>query len=69
MTKNYHVYAFEWAQTSVTWYIDGVQTCRVTSSSIPTKPMYLIINTAITSGGASGLPVTTHVDYVKVTQP
>jgi beta-glucanase (GH16 family) len=75
VTKNYHVYGFKWTSTSLTWYIDGVQTCQVTDTShIPSQPMYLIINVAVGGGGGgtvnnATLPQSTYVNYVKVTQP
>jgi beta-glucanase (GH16 family) len=74
VTRNFHVYDLVWTSSSLTWLIDGVQTCQFSGDiQIPTKPMYLIINTAM--GGDAGsvndatLPQTLQVDYVKVTQP
>jgi len=72
VSQNWHVYDLIWAAGSLIWEIDGVQTCKFTSS-IPSHPMFLMINTAM--GGAGGnvnngtLPQTLQVDYVKVTQP
>ena len=72
MSQNYHVYDLIWAAGSLIWEIDGEQTCKFTTS-IPSHPMFLMINTAL--GGSGGtvnnasLPQTTSVDYVKVTQP
>ena len=64
---NYHVYRLEWAPGSVTWKIDGVQTCRVTSG-VPSTPMFLLLNIA-SHGTVAGLPQSMIVDYVTVTQP
>jgi beta-glucanase (GH16 family) len=66
-----HVYTLIWASGSLTWQIDGVQTCQITCY-VPTTPMFMIINTAV--GGIGGgtvknstLPQTTQIDYVRVT--
>jgi len=71
-SRNWHVYKLIWAAGSLKWQVDGVTTCTVTSS-VPSSPMYLIINTAV--GGIGGgsvdnstLPQTMLVDYVKVTR-
>jgi beta-glucanase (GH16 family) len=71
-SRNWHVYKLIWAAGSLKWHVDGVTTCTVTSS-VPSSPMYLIINTAV--GGIGGgsvdsstLPQTMLVDYVKVTR-
>lgn len=69
-SQNWHTYTLIWAPGSLTWKIDGVQTCQVTSY-VPTTPMFLIIDTAVGGGGGgtvrnSTLPQTTEVDYVRV---
>jgi beta-glucanase (GH16 family) len=71
VSQNWHIYTLVWAPGSLTWEIDGVQTCHITSY-VPTTPMFLIIDTAV--GGIGGgmvkkstLPQTTQVDYVRVT--
>jgi len=67
----FHTHQMIWAPGSLTWKIDGVQTCRITSG-VPSTPMYLMINIAM--GGFGGavndatLPQTMVVDYLKVTQ-
>jgi beta-glucanase (GH16 family) len=71
VSQNWHVYTLIWAPGSLTWEIDGVQTCQITSY-VPTTPMFLIINTAVGGAGAgtvqnSTLPQTTEIDYVRVT--
>jgi len=71
VSQNWHVYTLVWAPGSMTWEIDGVQTCHITSY-VPTTPMFMIIDTAL--GGVGGgtvknstLPQTTQIDYVRVT--
>jgi beta-glucanase (GH16 family) len=71
VSQNWHVYTLIWAPGSLTWEIDGVQTCQVTSY-VPTTPMFLIIDTAVGGAGAgtvqnSTLPQTTDINYVRVT--
>jgi beta-glucanase (GH16 family) len=64
-SQSFHVYRFEWGQGTAVWKVDGVQTCRVTSS-VPSTPMFLMLNIA-SHGSVSGLPQTMSVDYVTVT--
>ncbi len=71
VSQNWHTYTLIWAPGSLTWKIDGVQTCQITSY-VPTTPMFLIIDTAVGGAGAgivrsSTLPQTTEIDYVGVT--
>ena len=70
-TQDFHIFSIEWDATSIRWLIDGEERFKSTTN-IPTKPMYLIINTSI--GGdwpgipddASVFPNYLIVDYVKV---
>jgi beta-glucanase (GH16 family) len=69
-SQNWHTYTLIWAPGSLTFQIDGVQTCHITSY-VPTTPMFMIINTAM--GGVGGgtvqnstLPQTTEIDYARV---
>ena len=70
VSQNWHTYTLVWAPGSLTWEIDGVQTCKITSY-VPSTPMFMIINLAV--GGVGGgtvqnstLPQTTEIDYVTV---
>jgi beta-glucanase (GH16 family) len=71
VSRNWHVYQLVWAPGSLTWKVDGATTCTKTSS-IPSHPMFLMVNTAMGGSGgtidASTLPETTFVDYVKIVQ-
>lgn len=70
-SREFHVYALEWEQDSLRWYIDG-KLLHSTAEGVPHTPHYLILNTAV--GGAwPGNPDSTTVfpqfhdiDYVKV---
>ena len=73
-SKNFHVYDLIWSAGSLVWKIDGVVTCTLTESAVPSHPMFLIINLAMGGSGGgtvnnSTLPSSTYVNYVKVTQP
>jgi beta-glucanase (GH16 family) len=68
----WHTYTLVWAPGSLTWKVDGVQTCQMTTL-VPSTPMFLIINTAVGGVGAaqvdtSTLPQETQVEYVRVTK-
>ena len=70
-TRDFHIYALEWEPDSIRWYIDG-NLIYATTSGIPHKPHYLILNTAI-GGSWPGNPDSTTVfpqyhdiDYVRV---
>ena len=73
VSKSWHTYDVVWAPNSLVWKIDGVTTCTVTQS-VPTTPMFLIMQTAV-GGTAAGtvdpstLPQTHQIDYVRVTAP
>lgn len=78
-TTRFMVYRLQWTASSIIWSVDpedgtGFQTLRSLSSNIPTNPMFLIINQAI--GGIGGgtpvsgdYPLTSEVDWVRVTRP
>ena len=70
VNHNWHVYTLIWSAKELLFRIDGITTCKFTST-IPSTPMFMIINTAV--GGVGGgqivnntLPQTTRVDYVRV---
>jgi beta-glucanase (GH16 family) len=72
-TKDFHIYALEWEPDSIRWYIDG-HLIHKTTSGIPHKPHYLILNTAI-GGSWPGRPDSTttfprfhDIDWVRVFQ-
>jgi beta-glucanase (GH16 family) len=71
-SQNWHVYTMTWKAGSVTYAIDGTPAGCSHTQNVPTTPMFLIINNAISNGWqvvASDYPQTMQVDYVKVTQP
>jgi hypothetical protein len=73
VSENYHVYDLVWSAGSLVWMIDGVTTCTVTESYVPSGPMYVKIGGFM--GGATGgtinnstLPWNTNIQYLEVTQ-
>jgi beta-glucanase (GH16 family) len=74
LSTAFHVYSLLWNNSSITWYIDGEQTCQITND-IPQTPMYLLLDTAV-GGNWPGppdastiFPQYTEVNYVRVYQP
>jgi beta-glucanase (GH16 family) len=70
VSQNWHTYTFVWSKGKAVWQIDGTTTCTITQS-VPSTPMFLIINTAMGGDGggtidASTLPQTLTVNYVRV---
>jgi len=76
-SKDFHVFAVEWAAKSIKWFVDGelfwTRTLGVDHVSfIPSQPDYIILNTAIQprlwnkGAGTGSYPVTHTVDYVRV---
>jgi Glycosyl hydrolases family 16 len=72
VSQNFHTFGLIWRAGSATWTIDGATTCVVTQN-VPSRPMFLIINTAV--GGIGGgtvnpatLPQSSVIDGVTVRQ-
>ncbi len=79
-TDNFHVYAVEWDETEIRWYVDDVMYAMQNSWSTTTapfpapfdEPFYLLFNVAV--GGnwpgppnpGTAWPVRMEVDYVRV---
>ncbi len=68
-STNFHTYKMTWTPTSVTWYVDGVQSNQVLSG-LPTHPMFVIMDVEA-ADAASGdvvmgnFPQNYQVQYVK----
>jgi hypothetical protein len=73
VSTGFHTYQLVWKPGSLTWNVDGVATCTVNNSNVPSSPMFLIVETTVGGSGGtinnSTLPQTMSLDYVKVTQP
>jgi beta-glucanase (GH16 family) len=71
-SQNWHVYTMTWTAGTVSYGIDGQAAGCSHTSNVPSQPMFLIINNAISPNWtvvAGDFPQTMQVDYVKVTQP
>jgi len=72
-TTNYHDYKLVWVSgTSLTWYIDGVQTCSVVASYVPNHNEFVKIDMFMGNYGGtiynSSLPWTSDIQWLTVTQ-
>ena len=76
-TTQYHIYAVEWTETRMTYYIDGVEVSsfEITNSMANAFriPHYMIINHAVGASGGSPAATTNeikmYVDWVRVYAP
>jgi beta-glucanase (GH16 family) len=81
-TTEFHVYAVEWDETEIRWYVDDVlyamqNSWSTTAAAFPApfdQPFYILLNVAV-GGNWPGapdantvFPVTMEVDYVRVYQ-
>jgi beta-glucanase (GH16 family) len=81
LRNEFHVFAVEWQENDIRWFIDGQQVFQVTPDKIPAgtqwvfdHPFHIILNLAV-GGGWPGYPDATTVfpqqllvDYVRVYQ-
>ena len=80
MTTDFHVYALEWDEAEIRWYVDGTlfavrNSWSSTGGAFPApfdKPFYVLLNVAV-GGNYPGppaastvFPVSMEVDYVRV---
>lgn len=73
--NNYHLYAVEWDEDAIVWYVDNIETHRVTLDD-PTmldsfhQKHWIIMNVALyeTANASTPLPQSMYVDYVRVYQ-
>ncbi len=79
-TTDFHIYALEWDEAEIRWYVDGVMyaaqnSWSTTSAPYPApfdKAFYILLNVAVggnwpgAPNAATVFPVTMEVDYVRV---
>jgi beta-glucanase (GH16 family) len=69
-STNWNVYELQWTSSSLTWLLNGTSVCSYTGSYIPSTPMFLQMNVAVTSSGTTAAaPNRMQIDWVKVCQP
>lgn len=70
---DWHTFAVDWQEASITWYVDGVKRWGITDPEpVPNEPMYLVIDLAV--GGhwpgnpdvSTEFPSYLELDWVKV---
>ena len=73
LTTGFHTYAVKWTPSTVTWYLDGVQTHSASAYSTDNQPMFLLLQEWV--GGWTFDPDSTtpdtldnQIDYVTVWQ-
>lgn len=75
----FHVYAIEWSNGRITWYVDGIAYRTITSAEIPSgtqwvfdHPFFIILNVAVGGSwpgnpdGTTVFPQEMLIDYVRV---
>lgn len=69
-SANFHTYKLIWTPTSITWFVDGVQTNQVTGAGLPSDPMMLVFDIETADAGAGDViegnfPQVFQIDYAK----
>ena len=73
-SNGFHIYAVEWTENDIIWYIDGVERYRE-STHIPHEQLYLLANLAVggkwpgNPDGKTVFPAHYQIDYIRVYQP
>lgn len=78
----FHVYAIEWEENRIRWFLDGQQFFTLTPANLPNgsawvfnQPQFLLLNVAVggnwpgSPNGTTTFPQRMTVDYVRVYQP
>lgn len=68
-SQDFHTYKVVWTPTSVTFFVDGVQTNQVTTI-VPNRPLIFVVDVEQTDSGSgptdpANFPQTVQIDYVK----
>lgn len=71
-SQGFHIFSLDWEPGKLIWSIDGQAVCTATKY-VPSQPMYLIINTALSDGSwgeavnsSTSLPQMFDINYVRV---
>ncbi len=73
-SKDFHTYAVEWSEGLIVYYVDSLETHRITGDHVSSEQMYVIANLAV-GGGYPGpadettpFPAKFEIDYIRVWQ-
>lgn len=68
LSVGWHTYAVDWEPGSITWYVDGHQVFTHTGSNVPSQPMYLLANLAVSGAypPTASTPSTASLDIENV---
>ena len=73
-TADFHTFSVEWAPGLIVFFVDGIETHRITDPNVPVEQMYLLANTAVGGWWAGSPDETTPfpgkyiIDYIRVYQ-
>lgn len=73
LTKDFHVFAVQWEEDLLVWYLDGEEIWRL-ERDVPAEPMYLIANLAVggrwpgNPNNETPFPSEYQIDYIRVWQ-
>jgi beta-glucanase (GH16 family) len=71
LSVGFHEFRVDWSADDITWFVDGVETRRVTGR-VPSAPMYLNAGLAVggdfpgAPDGSTPFPAVLEIDYVRV---
>lgn len=76
-TTGWHTYGVLWAPDRITFTVDGVPTSTITGTQVPTKPMYIVLNSGTWANPDRGgppdattpFPNSFDIDYIHVYSP
>jgi len=61
----FHTYGMLWTAQTLSWYLDGVKIFEQPTPADLNKPMYMIVNLAVTGDAPTGMTGELQVDYVR----
>jgi beta-glucanase (GH16 family) len=71
-SQDFHTFAVDWRPGLLIWYVDGVERHRVAGPTVPSQPMYLLVNLAVggywpgNPNANTPFPSRMEVDYLRV---
>ena len=71
LSGGWHTFAVDWQPGKMIWYVDGVARKTLTSSGVPSQPMYILLNLAVggdwpgSPDSSTVFPAKMDIDYVR----